>query len=174
MKSSGSDAGRPAPTDTAEPVTPAPRAAPRSVEVPAQPSAPAVEETTAAAPDPAGVGPGGVGVVDAGPVDAGPVDADGEADAAQPEPVEVADADAAAALSERERAILAFERKWWKHAGSKEQAIRDTFQVSSTRYYQLLNGLLDHPAALAYDPMVVGRLRRLRAARARARQGRAG
>ena len=52
------------------------------------------------------------------------------------------------ALTEREQQILAFESKWWKHAGSKEQAIRDTFGLSSTRYYQLLNGLLDNPAAL--------------------------
>jgi hypothetical protein len=74
-----------------------------------------------------------------------------------------------AQLTEREREILAFEGKWWKHAGSKEQAIRDSFGVSSTRYYQLLNGLLDNPAALAHDPVLIGRLRRLRATRARAR-----
>jgi hypothetical protein len=74
-------------------------------------------------------------------------------------------------LSERERQVLAFERQWWKHAGSKEQAIRDQFGVSSTRYYQLLNGLLDDPAALAHDPVLVKRLRRLRATRTRARSG---
>jgi hypothetical protein len=73
-------------------------------------------------------------------------------------------------LTEREEQILAFERKWWKHAGSKEQAIRDTFDLSATRYYQVLNGLLDNPAALAHDPVLVGRLRRLRVARARARR----
>jgi len=77
---------------------------------------------------------------------------------------------AAAALSEREVEILAFEAKWWKHAGSKEQAIRDTFGLSSTRYYQLLNGLLDNPAALAHDPVLIGRLRRLRSTRARTRR----
>jgi len=75
----------------------------------------------------------------------------------------------ASPLGEREREILAFERKWWKHAGSKDQAIRDRFQLSSTRYYQLLNALLDDPAALAHDPVLVQRLRRLRATRARAR-----
>ncbi|OLB81100.1 MAG: hypothetical protein AUI14_04350 [Actinobacteria bacterium 13_2_20CM_2_71_6] len=74
-------------------------------------------------------------------------------------------------LDERERQILAFERQWWKHAGSKEQAIRDLFGVSSTRYYQMLNGLLDNPAALEYDPVLVKRLRRLRATRVRARTG---
>jgi Protein of unknown function (DUF3263) len=74
------------------------------------------------------------------------------------------------ALSERELQILAFESKWWKHAGAKEQAIRDAFGLSSTRYYQLLNGLLDNPAALEQDPVLVGRLRRLRSTRARTRR----
>jgi hypothetical protein len=77
---------------------------------------------------------------------------------------------AAAGLTERERAILAFEQQWWRHAGAKEQAIRDTFGLSSTRYYQLLNGLLDNPAALAADPGLIGRLRRLRSSRARNRR----
>ncbi|MCG5472185.1 DUF3263 domain-containing protein [Micromonospora sp. LAH09] len=73
-------------------------------------------------------------------------------------------------LTERERAILAFEQQWWRHAGAKEQAVRDTFGVSSTRYYQLLNGLLDNPAALAAEPLLIGRLRRLRSSRARNRR----
>jgi hypothetical protein len=73
-------------------------------------------------------------------------------------------------LSERDERILAFEAKWWKHAGSKEQAIRDSFGVSATRYYQLLNALLDNPAALERDPVLVGRLRRLRSTRARTRR----
>ncbi|GAB3968048.1 DUF3263 domain-containing protein [Plantactinospora veratri] len=74
------------------------------------------------------------------------------------------------ALSEREREILAFERRWWKHAGAKEQAIRDAFDLSATRYYQILNALLDNPAALEAEPMLVARLRRLRAARSRNRR----
>jgi len=73
------------------------------------------------------------------------------------------------ALTEREQQILAFERQWWRHAGAKEQAIRDTFDLSATRYYQILNALLENPAALAHDPMLVKRLRRLRSTRARAR-----
>jgi hypothetical protein len=75
-----------------------------------------------------------------------------------------------AALTERELAILAFERQWWKHAGAKEQAIRDTFDLSATRYYQMLNALLDNPAAAEADAMLVGRLRRLRASRSRSRR----
>ncbi|MFE9693101.1 DUF3263 domain-containing protein [Micromonospora sp. NPDC005806] len=73
-------------------------------------------------------------------------------------------------LTERERRILAFEQQWWKHAGAKEQAIRDTFGLSATRYYQLLNALLDHPAALAAEPVLIGRLRRLRSSRTRNRR----
>jgi len=87
-----------------------------------------------------------------------------------PREAEAAEPAEAAELSEREQQILAFESKWWKHAGAKEQAIRDAFGLSSTRYYQLLNGLLDNPAALAHDPVLIGRLRRLRSTRARTRR----
>ena len=80
--------------------------------------------------------------------------------------------EAAAALSERDRRILEFERQWWKYAGAKEQAIRDLFDMSATRYYQILNGLIDAPEALAFDPMLVKRLRRMRASRQRVRSAR--
>jgi len=79
---------------------------------------------------------------------------------------------AGSALSERDREVLAFERQWWKHAGSKEQAVRELFDMSATRYYQVLNALLDRPEALAHDPMLVKRLRRMRQARQRARSAR--
>lgn len=75
-------------------------------------------------------------------------------------------------LSERDQKILEFERQWWRYAGAKEQAIRELFDCSSTRYYQLLNALIDDPAALAADPMLVKRLRRMRSARQRARSAR--
>jgi hypothetical protein len=79
---------------------------------------------------------------------------------------------AGALLSERDRGILEFERQWWKYAGAKEQAIRDLFDMSATRYYQIVNALIDTPEALAFDPMLVKRLRRLRATRQRARSAR--
>ena len=79
---------------------------------------------------------------------------------------------AASALTDRDRRILDFERQWWKFAGAKEQAIRELFDMSGTRYYQLLNTLIDSTDALAYDPMLVKRLRRMRAARQRARSAR--
>jgi Protein of unknown function (DUF3263) len=75
-------------------------------------------------------------------------------------------------LSERDLRILEFERQWWKYAGAKEQAMREKFDMSATRYYQALNALIDRTAALEADPMLVKRLRRLRAARQRARSAR--
>ena len=79
---------------------------------------------------------------------------------------------AAGELSARDREIIAFERQWWKYAGAKEQAIRELFDMSATRYYQVLNTLIDSPAALEADPMLIKRLRRLRASRQRARSAR--
>jgi hypothetical protein len=76
-------------------------------------------------------------------------------------------------LSERDRAVLIFEKQYWKYTGAKEQAIRDRFEMSATRYYQVLNALLDRPEAQEFEPMLVKRLRRQRAARQRARSGRA-
>lgn len=78
----------------------------------------------------------------------------------------------AAELSERDQQILAFERLWWKYAGAKEQAVREQFDMSATRYYQVLNALIDKPEAQAFDPLLVKRLRRLRAARQRQRSAR--
>ncbi|WP_251150166.1 DUF3263 domain-containing protein [Cellulosimicrobium sp. Marseille-Q4280] len=80
--------------------------------------------------------------------------------------------DAASGLSARDREILDFERQWWKYAGAKEQAVRELFDLSATRYYQVLNALIDSPAALAHDPMLVKRLRRMRSTRQRARTAR--
>ncbi|GMA24692.1 hypothetical protein GCM10025864_24510 [Luteimicrobium album] len=81
-------------------------------------------------------------------------------------------ADEGAGLDERDRAILDFERQWWKYAGAKEAAISELFGMTATRYYQTLNALIDTDAALAHDPMLVKRLRRLRSARQRERSAR--
>jgi hypothetical protein len=75
-------------------------------------------------------------------------------------------------LNDRDQRILAFERQWWKYAGAKEQAIRENFDMSATRYYQVLNTLIDTPEAMAHDPMLVKRLRRMRSTRQRARSAR--
>ena len=65
------------------------------------------------------------------------------ASAAQPE---------TAALSDRDREILEFERQWWKYAGAKETAVREKFDMSATRYYQVRIALIDRPEALEADP----------------------
>jgi hypothetical protein len=80
------------------------------------------------------------------------------------QPRSISDA-ASAELTDGERALLDFEKQWWRQPGAKEQAIRDRFDLSPTNYYRLLNALLDRPAALAYDPVLVNRLRRVRAGR---------
>ncbi len=76
---------------------------------------------------------------------------------------------AGASLSERDRQILDFERESWKLDVPKERAVRERFGFSAARYQQLLNRLIDRPEALAQDPMLVRRLRRLRDARRRRR-----
>ena len=72
-------------------------------------------------------------------------------------------------LSDRDRAVLDLERSWWTFDGSKEDAIRTLLALSPTRYYEVLNRLLESPEAVAYDPLVVHRLRRRRDRRRRAR-----
>lgn len=74
-------------------------------------------------------------------------------------------------LAARDLAILAFERRWWRFAGAKEEAIRRELGLSPTAYYQLLSRLLDDPLALQAEPVLVERLRRLRAIRDRRRAG---
>ena len=72
-------------------------------------------------------------------------------------------------LSRREHEMLLFERQWWRRPGAKETAIRNQFGVTPTRYYQVLNALVDRSDALAADPLLVRRLRRVRSARQRQR-----
>lgn len=75
----------------------------------------------------------------------------------------------ASALTELELQILEFERQWWRYPGSKEAAIRELFSISTPRYYQLLNALLDNAAAESAYPTLVRRLRRLRESRTQSR-----
>ncbi|WES64785.1 DUF3263 domain-containing protein [Microbacter sp. GSS18] len=77
-------------------------------------------------------------------------------------------------LSDRDRALLDFENAWMRHAGAKEEAIRADLGMSPARYYQLLGRLIDSADAQAHDPMLVGRLRRLRDERGPRTTARAG
>ena len=74
-----------------------------------------------------------------------------------------------AELDERSRDLLDFERDWWMEPGPKERLVRERLGMSTARYHQLLNRVVDRPEALAYDPMLVRRLRRLRESRRRKR-----
>jgi hypothetical protein len=97
------------------------------------------------------------------------MDAAAEVRAHQPRAALRPVAEPADGLGRRGREILDFERHWWRYAGAKEQAIRELFNMSPTRYYQVLNALIDSPEAMAADPMLIKRLRRLRSSRRRAR-----
>lgn len=72
---------------------------------------------------------------------------------------------AGSTLSDLESRILDFERSWWRYAGAKESAIKELFDLTPARYYQLLNDLIDRDDALTASPILVKRLRRLREAR---------
>ena len=72
-------------------------------------------------------------------------------------------------LTDRERAILDFERSWWSEDVEKEILVGERFGINGAEYYRLLNDLIDRPEALAHDPLSVRRLRRLRDRRRRAR-----
>ncbi len=72
-------------------------------------------------------------------------------------------------LTELESKILEFERTWWRHAGAKESSIKELFNLTPPAYYQLLNNLIDKPAALMAEPLLVKRLLRLRDQRTAAR-----
>ena len=87
---------------------------------------------------------------------------------ATPEPSEQGSA-APDELSERDLRVLAFERDFTRHAGAKEEAIRENFALSAARYYQVLNAVIDSPAAVRSVPMLVKRLQRIRDARTQAR-----
>ena len=77
--------------------------------------------------------------------------------------------DSAAGLSELEIKMLEFERTWWRHAGAKESSIKELFNLTPPAYYQLLNNLIERPAALMAEPLLVKRLLRLREQRTSSR-----
>ena len=76
------------------------------------------------------------------------------------------------ALTDADKRILAFERGWWRFPGAKEREILEEFGLAATRYYQLLNELIDRPEAAEFDPALVARLRRQRVRRRKMRSAR--
>ncbi len=75
----------------------------------------------------------------------------------------------ASALAERDRRILDFEREWMRKPAAKDEAVRQEFGLTAARYYQVLNSVIDSPAAIVYDPMLVRRLQRVRETKTSAR-----
>lgn len=75
-------------------------------------------------------------------------------------------------LTVKDTMTLDLEARWFKYAGAKAEHVRETFGETPTRYYQRLNALIDRPEALAYAPLTVKRLRRLRETRQRERSAR--
>jgi hypothetical protein len=97
----------------------------------------------------------------------------GRATAAEQEPVgeprddasEVVPDDAVPRRDLTWRAVLDFERGWSGPPGAKQRAIRASFGVSSARYHQQLDRALGLPDAVAFDAVLVRRLRRVRETR---------
>jgi hypothetical protein len=75
------------------------------------------------------------------------------------------------ALTEREMAVLDFERTWWTVDGTREELIRARFDCTPEAFAHELTALIDSPVALAHDPLVIHRLRRQRDRKRRARSG---
>jgi len=125
-----------------------------------------VDTTAAGGTPPAGGAPGtdGAPVVAGAPEVSGPDEVAGAGGAQESR--------SAVTLGARDQDVLTFERQWWRYGGAKEEAIRERFGLSATRYYQVLNAVIDRPEALATDPLLVRRLRRMRSARQRQRSGR--
>ena len=68
-------------------------------------------------------------------------------------------------LSKRDVRVLDFEGSWWLYPQPKDRAIKEYLGMSATRYYQVLRRLVDDDEALAYAPLTVRRLRRLKGSR---------
>lgn len=72
-------------------------------------------------------------------------------------------------LTDRELAVLDIARLSWRYEGAREQAMKDRTGLNPAQFTQVLNNLIDRPDVLAFDPLLVKRLRRVREARQRTR-----
>lgn len=73
-------------------------------------------------------------------------------------------------LTDDDRRMIDFAAKRWNYAGLQAAAVEREFGMSITRYWQRVNQLIDREDALAYSPVVVNRLRRIRSTRASLQQ----
>jgi DNA-binding Lrp family transcriptional regulator len=75
-------------------------------------------------------------------------------------------------LDDLDRRALDLAAGWWRLAGTRNEAVRELLGESPAEYHRRLARLLDDPAATAYAPVLVRRLRRQRDRRLGARSGR--
>lgn len=61
-------------------------------------------------------------------------------------------------LTDRQLRMLSFERQWWKRDDAR---VAELFGCALEQYRSELAELVALPGALAYDPLLVRRLRRL-------------
>lgn len=61
--------------------------------------------------------------------------------------------------------LLDFEASWPLPGAAKDSTVVAVLGMPPTLYHQRLGALLDDPKALAYNPLLIKRLRRLRATR---------
>jgi hypothetical protein len=64
-------------------------------------------------------------------------------------------------LSDHDKSILDFGKKWFKTPGARMEAVLSEFGMSETSYFQRLNSLRSHPEAREYAPDVLGRADRV-------------
>jgi hypothetical protein len=76
-------------------------------------------------------------------------------------------------LTDRDRAILAFEEEHWVHTGRKQNDIREQFGISTPRYYQALGELIQNPDAVEAFPQLTKRMLERRTAHEQAARRRA-
>lgn len=69
----------------------------------------------------------------------------------------------AVSLTEHERALLDFERHWWRCGATRADAAQRRFGLDAAEHRRTIAALIDSPAALEHDPVLVRRLRRMRA-----------
>jgi hypothetical protein len=73
-------------------------------------------------------------------------------------------------LTDRDKALLDFERSWWTFESPKDVLIAERFGSTPDEYAGELEELTERPEALAYDPLVVRRIARHRDRRRRDRR----
>jgi hypothetical protein len=73
-------------------------------------------------------------------------------------------------LTDRERAILDFEARWWQSDVPKDVAVAERFALDPDEYDEVLADLVTRPEAAEHDRLLVARLQRWRERQRRGRR----